>query len=356
MFVSGFNLTGKPSYLVKMCESAMILNAENGAWNMVKALINPSRLDNATALEKAAFARDLKRSLMFPDEESGRYCLHYIFHSRDNDLILKAFQGCPEVLQLTDYQELGPVQYALNKCNPNYSIDEIPDEISHWLPPVNGFKVWLDGESWDGVTWKDKSINTNHPTIHGTVSKGTGVVGNNKAAYLYGGTSSGVTLQSGWPGGKDYTFFHVTKYNGNQKRRIWTGTTENWLSGHWNGKRGMFYQNGWTSQNSTSVGDTLSWGIFTDRQSGGNAGSPPVTIRVDGTDVTRTDVTRTHYHYSPASVAINHGHWGKEKSDWAAAMVLVYDRCLSDDEVVAVENWIRTKYHIPLVPVQVHMA
>jgi len=158
--------------------------------------------------------------------------------------------------------------------------------------------------------------------------------------YLYGDTNSRVTITNGWPSGSEYTLFHITKYNGANKYRIWTGTSGNWFSGHHGGRRGVFYHEGWISQyagdgGGVNIGDVDSWGIFTDRV---RSTSPRSNVRVDGIDLT----INSSPNYNPDGIGINVKN--NEHSDWAAALVLVYDRYLSDEEVRYVEDWIRTEY------------
>lgn len=153
-------------------------------------------------------------------------------------------------------------------------------------------------------------------------------------AYVYGGTSSGVTIKSGWPSGSEYTLFHVTKYDNASKQRIWTGTTGNWLSGHWNGVKGKFFHEGWVA-NYGRVGDVLDWSIFTDR-----VNSVGTNVRIDGLDFT-ANLTPN---YIPDGIGINPDNNRNERSDWAAALVLIYDRFLDDNEVVSVEDWIKAEY------------
>ena len=121
------------------------------------------------------------------------------------------------------------------------------------LAVTAGLRLWYDGDSWSSSEnrWLDKSGNNNHSqNTTGTVTKATWTGGNggNNAnwSYIYGNTNAGVRLGY-WPSGNDYTFFHLTRYTGSNRSRIWQGTSGNWLSGHWSGRRGVFYHNGWFS-------------------------------------------------------------------------------------------------------------
>jgi hypothetical protein len=54
-------------------------------------------------------------------------------------------------------------------------------------------------------------------------------------------SASSLVLEKGWPSNDQYTFFHVTRYDGPSRNRIWTNVNGakargvNWLSGHWEG-------------------------------------------------------------------------------------------------------------------------
>lgn len=161
-------------------------------------------------------------------------------------------------------------------------------------PPVEDYEIWLDGESWKKNAWLDKSTNGHHSGFnHGWGSVNTGENINTGMAYLYGSTNTGFTL-TGWPSGSEYTFFHITKYNGSNKKRIWNGTPGNWLSGHHNGNGGVFYHEGWNTQNSGSAGDD--WAIYTDRVNGNGSN-----VRVNCKDVT----IASSPNYNPDTIGIN---------------------------------------------------
>ena len=197
----------------------------------------------------------------------------------------------------------------------------------------------MDGDSWDASLnqWLDKSGNNNHSDqTGGTVSVGTwaGGYGTEEAfPFLYGDVNAGVRIESGWPSYGDYTFFHVTRYNGGSKGRIWNGSSGNWLSGHWWGYRGAFYHDGWFTYGQWAP-STDNWGIYSDRRN--RVATDRGTFIGGGGD------------YSPVALGINAQGYGSccsnERSDWAAAVILVYNRELSDDETRDVEDWLYDKY------------
>ena len=209
------------------------------------------------------------------------------------------------------------------------------------LPVTAGLKLWYDGDSWSSSEnrWLDKSGNNNHSqNTTGSVTQATwsgGNGGNNTNwKYIYGNTNAGVRLGY-WPGGNDYTFFHLTRYNGSSRSRIWQGTSGNWLSGHWGGGSGRFYHSGWLSSSGTNYhGDD--WFITMDQRSFVRTNRGTYTFTGGG-------------NFSPSGVAINNSGSGgccnsSERSDWATAFVAVYDRTLSSGEYQQIENYMYNTY------------
>ena len=208
------------------------------------------------------------------------------------------------------------------------------------LAVTAGLRLWYDGDSWSNSEnrWLDKSGNNNHSqNTVGSVTKATwsgGNGGNNTNwSYIYGDTNAGVRLGY-WPGGSDYTFLHFTRYTGSNRSRIWQGTSGNWLSGHWSGRRGVFYHNGWL--NSGSQGSLDDWIQCTDTRS---------LVRINRGASQWTGGGN----FSPSGVAINNAGSGgccnsSERSNWATAFVAVYDRLLSSAEYQQIENYIYNTY------------
>ena len=209
------------------------------------------------------------------------------------------------------------------------------------LAVTAGLKLWYDGDSWSSSEnrWLDKSGNNNHSqNTTGTVTQATwsgGNGGNNTNwKYIYGNTNAGVRLGY-WPGGNDYTFLHLTRYNGSNRQRIWQGTSGNWLAGHWGGGSGRFYHSGWLSSSGTNYhGDD--WFITMDQRSLVRTNRGTNTFTGGG-------------NFSPSGVAINNSGSGgccnsSERSDWATAFVAVYDRALSSGEYQQIENYMFNTY------------
>jgi hypothetical protein len=170
---------------------------------------------------------------------------------------------------------------------------------------------------------------------------------------LYGETTASITFPTGvLP--STYTLFHLTRYNKNTKgKRIFTGTTTNWLSGFWGdpGYQGIAFHNGWlnnvqdfypyptgtpqwlllTDQNSLLRSSTMNHALFGSIDPGGPAGVYGQT-------------------YDPA-ISINRIAISNEPSTWANQVALVYNRTLSTKEIQQVEDYLATRFKIP-IPIQ----
>jgi hypothetical protein len=224
--------------------------------------------------------------------------------------------------------------------NANRSISEQNIES---LPVMSGLLSWYDGDSWDSINnrWSDKSGNGNHTSnTVGTISVSTHTGGSGSSRsfkFISGNTSAGVRISSpAWPSSGSYTFFHVTRYTGPTRGRIWQGTAGNWLSGHWNGKSGSFYHEGWMSDGGSTNYHGDNWFITLDQNTFARTNRGQYTFASGG-------------NYNPGGVAINGAGSGgccntSETSDWACAVAIIYNRTLSSLEYVQVEDFIYNKY------------
>jgi hypothetical protein len=183
--------------------------------------------------------------------------------------------------------------------------------------------IWMDAASFIGGVWRDKSGRGNDS------SRAEGVSVSNNA--LSGGRNSGVEITRGWPSG-EYTFFHVTRYNGGSRGRIWNGKSSNWLSGHWYGHAGMAHHDRWLEPNQEVPPDN--WLLTVDQRS---------FARFNATNDRRAEGT------NPGGVGINQfgGQYSDERSDWACAEIIVFEGNLADGDIRAVESYLINKYGMP---------
>jgi len=204
------------------------------------------------------------------------------------------------------------------------------------IPPVDGYDGWYAGDSWASVVagrWTNKAspgtndITSTSGTIAASIDTFTG------QSYVYGGTTATLTLPfvpatSSSP----YTFFHVAKYNGVAKQRIFQGKTFNWLSGYWQGNSGVAYHNNWVTATTSVEYDLTTWLLSADR---------PTNFRANMVDKTTLTVAA-----SADQIAVNTGNVAAEASDWAISEMIYYTRTLSDAEVILVERYLNEKYRV----------
>jgi hypothetical protein len=207
-------------------------------------------------------------------------------------------------------------------------------------PVTSGLIAKYTGESWTGSQWTDETGTGNNVTSTGGTIANSSTVNSKK--YLTGGTTSWLT----WPAAvlpTTYTLFHITRYNGTNKGRIFEGVANiNWISGFHLGRTGCVYHGdatGWI----TPLTDyyTNTWIMITDQNNPGLA-------RTNFFDRTTNNAAG-----STANLTINRGMYsytsGTETSDWACACVLVYNRALSAAEILQVENYLMGIYGLPLL-------
>jgi hypothetical protein len=141
-----------------------------------------------------------------------------------------------------------------------------------------------------------------------------------------------------------YTMIHISKYNGASKGRIWTsghttgptsisgdGTDNpvNWLSGHWGGRTGVAHHNGWITSNDKGFGEN--WVLSIDKPG-----------MYSGNGNTERDGGVAIGNAQPIGINI----WRNEESDWACALMLVFNRFLETNEINYIENWAKSEYGI----------
>jgi hypothetical protein len=136
-----------------------------------------------------------------------------------------------------------------------------------------------------------------------------------------------------------YTIMCASRYTGANRGRIIAGVVNNWLLGHWGNSTENYYAAGWVSGVSTGANDTV-WriyagtgdsvadvwkkyvnGILIDNNAGGTQG--PSGLQIGG--------------YGPTLI---------EMTDGQVGFLLVYNRVLTDAEVLQNFNALRGRYGI----------
>jgi len=220
----------------------------------------------------------------------------------------------------------------------------VKEEVSEDVPSVDdpskikGLTGWYTGDSWDdeNEVWTDKSDAKNDVTeIRGSITVTSDDSSNNQK-YIFGGTDAGLKFPVPvLSTGRKYTLFHVARYNGSRRARIFDGIDNNFISGFHGGHVGTAHRNG--------SGHIAHWMrpqnyedfiVHTDQKN---------LLRYNG--LTRSGLTNQSG-LVPGQLTINDGQAQNERSDWAVAEVIVYDRELGTDECMKIENYLLKKYRI----------
>lgn len=211
-----------------------------------------------------------------------------------------------------------------------------------WAPnsprDMPGIVAWYDEKSFDdrrGI-WYDRLGNTSiSANVVGcalvTLAGGNGA-NTNLGAAISGTPASSIT----WPTGlisNTYTIFHVTRYSGSNKQRIYSTTGGfDWASGHINGAAGQFKHGSLLtgSDGSTDYYGT-NWFVTTDQL---NIGRTNGITRGTGSGLTTY----------PATLAINK--YSTEKSDFQTTCLVVCSGEMTYGYYAALETWLRNYYGI----------
>ena len=167
---------------------------------------------------------------------------------------------------------------------------------------ITGF---YDSTSFKNNIWYDLSkANNNAVFLKGDIQ----VVDN----YLTGNINSSILFSPSLLQ-KEYTLFHLCKYNGQNKNRILQGYSNDWLSGFWGNKSGVSYKiNTWNTQNKTTQ-FADNWMLTTDFNDG---------FRCNGNDL----LINLEPNRSNAQLCINDGIHKNESSDWAIACIIAFNK------------------------------
>jgi len=204
------------------------------------------------------------------------------------------------------------------------------------------------GDSYNATdkVWYDISGNANHTNASkGSPTKVTFSAGSSNSyktfSVVSGSTSDGLTFPSAiLPG--TFTLFHVTRYIGGAKKRIFDGYSGNWLSGFWDGNSGVAYHEGWITDQTNHFGNN--WVLSTDQNSLYRGQSDGSLYSATGGGGASARLTINNGNYTSGTG----GSVGAEVSDWLVAEVIVFNRTLTTEEILYVENYLGRKYGLPL--------
>jgi hypothetical protein len=207
------------------------------------------------------------------------------------------------------------------------SSEGVPSQI-----PMSGLYSWFKS-SEASKTWKSE--------VNGFVGKVKG--GNVKTEFHTGNGATGVirTL-AGDQNAKfnfgdilpaEWTLCTLSRYTGNNRKRIIMGKG-NFAHGHYGDKRGVAYYDQWLLQNSR--GTKKDWLIMCGTNNGESA-------YVDGQQLTTLANRNGQSAYK--QVGINYAPSGSsgiyQRSNWAVAEVITWNRALTDDEMEQVSDYLK---------------
>lgn len=183
--------------------------------------------------------------------------------------------------------------------------------------------------------WRDSSGNGRHTDpsyVTGSLQAGissANITGSRCAVPMVTGNTA-TSIRFGNPrfSNSNFTLFHVARYNGGSRGRIINGVGDNWLSGFYGGIAGVAHHDGWVTPVS-SIGQENNWIVST---------SYANNYRVNG--VSRGSSGGANY---MNEIGANvHG----ERSDFALAEVMIFDRQLTLAEINKVESYLGGQYGI----------
>lgn len=189
-----------------------------------------------------------------------------------------------------------------------------------------------------GNTWTDLSGNNNNATLSNTTYNST-----TKAIYFSSqpaGTGtmsiSSINLSS-----TNNTVMYLSRQTtSGAQQRVLNAISNNWLLGYWNGYSSQYYAEGWVAGAGGAAAETA-WSMYTGT---GNITTDQWTLWKNQTKV----VTNSNGGVQgPNGLCINvGGYGGYERSDCEVSLILVYNRVLTDVEIVQNFNALRGRYSL----------
>ena len=224
------------------------------------------------------------------------------------------------------------------------------------LPIKDGLTAYYDYNSFFNSTWYDYTKKNNAVLSSGGVNVNNG--------YIEGNDTTRILFPKKLLN-ENYTLIHITKYNGKNKQRILQGIDVDWLSGFWNGFNYSGYHNEWITPNNTDLttkqmkkmSKTM---IKKLKESTNNKnhlfGINDWMLTIDSLNSLRSNqknMTLNNFNKkktkTPNQIAINMGKENKKTSDWAMAVVIVYNRTLTQSEILELEKWLMSVQYQGLI-------
>jgi peptidoglycan/LPS O-acetylase OafA/YrhL len=196
--------------------------------------------------------------------------------------------------------------------------------------------AWFNSDSLsvdDATTWPESSgANLAAATCSGcgvVISSGNGLL--QDRVVLSGPASAWVDFGNIIPQQPEYTVCSATRYrDGEANGRLLNGDGANWVHGHWGGRPGVAFYEGWLNGYEPRVSPVLEWVFMC--AVGGSNGDPMV---VNGKEETVSGGGSGW----PSRVMVNAGIYGNEVSSFEVLELITFDRKLTAAEMIIVYEY-----------------
>ncbi len=193
----------------------------------------------------------------------------------------------------------------------------------------------MHAANWDSVNrvLKDAVPGVQSASSTGTISvdKQPGNGATVAQTYLYGPTTANIVFSAVWLP-TTFTLCTMTRYNGPTQKRVMDCQNDNFFHGHYFTKVGPIYLGGtFVSADASITTDPYIWLVLCSKSNG----RAPNNVVANGRAIGASD--KVYSLPANAQLSVNMGQ-PDEKSDWAFAHALAWNRALSDSELANVSN------------------
>ena len=209
--------------------------------------------------------------------------------------------------------------------------------------------------SGSGTTWYDLTSNGNDWTISGNVTHGNDTIATLTKVFTvnHSGSSDYLVMNADISTNiknADHTIMVASRYTNttNNRQRVLQNyqTDPNWFLGNHSGDSGSHYAGGYigssNGQGEDNTAGSTAWAIYTGSVDvdfmGGYAD-----LWVNGTQHANND---TSWATGPERLAVGGGYGYDSDSDSAVGVILIYDRQLTDSEVLQNYEALKSRYGI----------
>ena len=185
-----------------------------------------------------------------------------------------------------------------------------------------------------GNTWTDLSGNSNNATLSNpTYNSTTKAIGLSATGSIGTMSISSINLSS-----TNNTVMYLSRQTtgGANQLRVLTGISNNWLLGYWSGYSSQYYAEGWVA-GAGGLGAETAWSMYTGT---GNVYTDKWSIWKNGA---RVGTENSGGSAGPNGLCINTGGYA-ERSTCEVSLILVYNRVLTDTEIIQNFNAVRGRY------------